>query len=495
LSFVGERGGPTDYGYNYAGGTFAGAGVVAGGANEACEFTAAILGGSNNTIGDVRGGFYGSYQSTISGGAANDIAESGYAFIGGGSQNLIGLAPPYNTAGGSAIVAGYGNTVASPADIIGAGEQNTMVAASTEENPTGGQDAFIGAGYGNSVGSYAGGIGSGEANSVAADYSAIDGGYQNRIRTARAVLAEGQSSFIGAGLKNNVSSNFAGILGGQSNSVTADHAAILGGQGNTTSGQFSSIGGGYTNAVTGTFAAIGGGYANAARGLVATVGGGYANSASGQNATVPGGVRNTAAGRDSFAAGDGSQAKHDGTFVWSDEATGAKTLASTASNQFLVRASGGYALYSSPRLNSGVKLEPGSGSWSSLSDRYSKTAIADVDGARILAKVAALPVSEWSYRAESGGVRHLGPMAQDFRAAFGLGEDDRHISTVDEEGVALAAIKALQSEVVEKDAQIAQLRRAQADADQRLESKYARLERRLDALAHLTSQNSSKIKS
>jgi hypothetical protein len=45
-------------------------------------------------------------------------------------------------------------------------------------------------------------------------------------------------------------------------------------------------------------------------------------------------------------------------------------------------------------------------------------------------------------------------MAQDFHVAFGLGEDDKHISTVDEEGVALSAIKALQAEVAAKDREL-----------------------------------------
>ncbi len=72
-------------------------------------------------------------------------------------------------------------------------------------------------------------------------------------------------------------------------------------------------------------------------------------------------------------------------------------------------------------------------------------------------------MSEWSYREQGIGVRHLGPMAQDFRAAFGLGEDEKHISAVDEEGVALAAIKALQAEVAEKDAALTKLE-ARVDA-------------------------------
>jgi hypothetical protein len=59
----------------------------------------------------------------------------------------------------------------------------------------------------------------------------------------------------------------------------------------------------------------------------------------------------------------------------------------------------------------------------------------------VLEKVQSLPITEWQYKVDSRGQRHLGPMAQDFHAAFGLnGADDKHIATVDEEGVALAAI-------------------------------------------------------
>jgi hypothetical protein len=92
-----------------------------------------------------------------------------------------------------------------------------------------------------------------------------------------------------------------------------------------------------------------------------------------------------------------------------------------------------------------VRLAPGSGAWSNLSDRAMKTGVTPLDDAAVLRKVAALPVSEWSYTSERG-VRHVGPMAQDFYAAFGVGEDDRHITSIDEDGVALAAIKALHAE-------------------------------------------------
>ena len=74
-----------------------------------------------------------------------------------------------------------------------------------------------------------------------------------------------------------------------------------------------------------------------------------------------------------------------------------------------------------------------------------KTDLARIDDADVLDKVARLPIGTWSYLSERG-VRHVGPMAQDFHAAFGVGEDDRHITSIDEDGVALAAIKALHAE-------------------------------------------------
>jgi hypothetical protein len=64
-------------------------------------------------------------------------------------------------------------------------------------------------------------------------------------------------------------------------------------------------------------------------------------------------------------------------------------------------------------------------------------------------------VSTWNYTAQDGSIRHMGPMAQDFRAAFGLGEDDTTISVVDEQGVALAAIQGLYGVVQRRSARIA----------------------------------------
>jgi hypothetical protein len=81
------------------------------------------------------------------------------------------------------------------------------------------------------------------------------------------------------------------------------------------------------------------------------------------------------------------------------------------------------------------------------SDRAVKADFASVDGQAVLAQVASLPIASWRYRTEEPTIRHIGPMAQDFAAAFQVGDDDRHIHVVDGQGVALAAIQGLIQQV------------------------------------------------
>ena len=93
------------------------------------------------------------------------------------------------------------------------------------------------------------------------------------------------------------------------------------------------------------------------------------------------------------------------------------------------------------------------------SDRNAKENFTFVNPRDVLAKVAALPVTEWNYKTDTKGEKHVGPMAQDFHSAFGLnGADDTHISVSDEGGVALAAIQGLNQRGEEKDAEIQQLK-------------------------------------
>lgn len=81
----------------------------------------------------------------------------------------------------------------------------------------------------------------------------------------------------------------------------------------------------------------------------------------------------------------------------------------------------------------------------------------------MLERVAGMPVSTWSYKSEDPTVRHLGPMAQDFHAAFGLGDTDRVYNSIDAHGVALSAIKALYERSLEQDARIDRLERENAE--------------------------------
>jgi hypothetical protein len=91
-----------------------------------------------------------------------------------------------------------------------------------------------------------------------------------------------------------------------------------------------------------------------------------------------------------------------------------------------------------------VLVAPGGGAWQTVSDARKKTAFRAVDGEALLGRLAALPVRSWQYRAQPASTRHVGPTAQDFRRAFGVGESDTTITTVDADGVALAAAQALE---------------------------------------------------
>jgi hypothetical protein len=119
------------------------------------------------------------------------------------------------------------------------------------------------------------------------------------------------------------------------------------------------------------------------------------------------------------------------------------------------------------------------------SDRNLKTNVTPVDVQQVLSGVLALPISTWDFM-NSPGTRHLGPMAQDFHAAFGLGADDKHIATVDADGVALAAIQGL-NEKVESGEQKAESRIG------RLEAENAELKQEVAELRRLMTELSARV--
>ena len=90
------------------------------------------------------------------------------------------------------------------------------------------------------------------------------------------------------------------------------------------------------------------------------------------------------------------------------------------------------------------------------SSRKLKTGFEAVDSAEILQKVSELPVTSWRYRDDDADSKHIGPVAEDFQRLFGVG-DGETLSTVDIDGVVLAAIQGLRGEVEEKERRIAEL--------------------------------------
>ena len=92
------------------------------------------------------------------------------------------------------------------------------------------------------------------------------------------------------------------------------------------------------------------------------------------------------------------------------------------------------------------------------SDRNIKENFQEIEPKEVLAKVATLPITKWNYKEDENRTLHLGPMAQDFAAAFGLGDNEKRISMMDSDGVALAAIKGLNQIVEEKDKEIKDLK-------------------------------------
>ena len=121
------------------------------------------------------------------------------------------------------------------------------------------------------------------------------------------------------------------------------------------------------------------------------------------------------------------------------------------------------------------------------SDRNMKENFGTVDPTEVLSKVLSMPITSWNYKTDKNQLLHIGPMAQDFHAAFGTG-DDTGINVVDSAGVAFGAIQGLHKQLEAKDAKIDDLEAklaAQSDklADQ--DAKLAAQEARLKALEEL----------
>jgi len=132
-------------------------------------------------------------------------------------------------------------------------------------------------------------------------------------------------------------------------------------------------------------------------------------------------------------------------------------------------------------MGSGAHCTAG-GVWTDASDRHAKENFMPLDRGLILEQLADLEVVRWNYKVESPSVQHLGPVAQDFHALFGLGADDKHIASLDTAGVALAAIQGLYEIVQQKNCEIDELREQKDRELSELRTKLAEIEAMLQAL-------------
>ena len=404
-------------------------GTVAGGQeNEATGGSSAIGGGFQNIASGT--------ISTIGGGIGNQ-ATAEFATIGGGGWTTAGDPATANRVTGDyGTIGGGGNNLVEANGTVAGGRQNTARGGSST----------IGGGFRNFTSGISAVIGGGTGNSVNADYATVGGG--------------GWTTADDPNTANRASATYSTISGGGNNQASSSYATVGGGNENHANGNFATVAGGDENGTSAAAATISGGQNNTASGFGAAVGGGANNVASGNYATVPGGRDNTAAGIASFAAGQRATvaAAHDGAMLFADFL--GFDFNSAAANEFAVRATGGVRFVSAVsggNPSAGVTLAPGGGSFSSLSDRNAKENVEEVDTQEVLQQLAAMPVATWNYKTQDEDIRHMGPMAQDFYAAFGVGEDETRISTIDADGIALAAIQGLYEIVQEQEERIAAL--------------------------------------
>ncbi|MFO1313637.1 MAG: tail fiber domain-containing protein [Burkholderiales bacterium] len=318
-------------------------------------------------------------------------------------------------------------------------------------------------------------------NRVTDVYGTVVGGFANLAGNNSGPVNDAYFATVGGGAVNTASGILSTVAGGYQNIASGDSSTVAGGLDNAATGARGTIGGGSGNAASGAFSSVAGGSSNTASGSLSSVAGGSTNSATGYSSTVPGGYSNIASGDYSLAAGARAKATHERSFVWGGSIV--VDTNSIAAGDFVVYAPTAVRMLAGPPGAGGCTLTSGASGWSCSSDRALKSDVAPVDTMSMLERVVAMPVSRWSFTSVPG-VTHVGPMAQDFHAAFGLGDDDTRIAPMDAQGVALAAIQGLNAklerEIAARDAKIAELMAAHA-------IEIAELKRAIDVLLARTS--------
>ena len=378
--------------------------------------------------------------------------------------------------------------------------QGAFAAIGGGEGNAAGQQASVGGGFSNDAGplatagggryndasGYAAAIAGGSSNVGSGYYSVVSGGANND--------ANGYASVIAGGMENSALGNYATVAGGILNQAGAESSFAAGtaahvrspaengpyGDAGTFIWSDSTAGGQAPFTSTGSnqflVRATGGVGINAAplnsHIELSVVANGdpvdYANIFLRQ-ASQPAGIL--------VSAGDATAANNDAGFYLDqyDGSSQYRLLALvggfTGINHANPDASHVFIVGTAPTNGNGAYLTPG-GVWTNGSSRAFKEDFHDVDSGAVLAMLAALPIQTWFYRNDHAEGRHMGPVAEDFRELFGLGSSDGYIGTVDEGGVALAAIQGLNSK---EESDIAALRRENAELRSRLDEVVAKL--------------------
>lgn len=302
------------------------------------------------------------------------------------------------------------------------------------------------------------------------------------VRFGRAPIGPGATSWDDSNMDD---FTFAG-----GNQVTAsDYGSFAyGDQVNVSSTVGVGFGSGVTVSGTAGFSA---GASNVCSGFACTAIG-YTVRAGGQG-SVALGYRTTANNDYSVALGyRASNNTRTGTMVMGDEST-TDSVRNQADNEFRIRYNGGIRLRVSTAANGNT---PGAGgnvgcdltmavpSWTCASSRTLKENYQPVDGEDVLERIRHMPVTTWTMIGADPSVKHLGPVAEDFYAAFGLGLGETAIGLGDIDGVNIAAAKALevrtrtlQDELTRSRQEADALRARVAEQDRVLAELAARLER------------------
>ncbi len=353
-------------------------------------------------------------------------------------------------------------------------------------------------------------VSGGTGNISAYSYTSVGGGERN--------IASGFAATVGGGDNNMASGYGATVCGGEVNIATESNATVCGGENNTASGENATVAGGIGNTASGDNSFAAGYFAQAvnegsfvwaddtgasftstaAEQFSVRAAGGVLLAADVQIGTASSDYHKLALGGGnsegflygSYAAlGDGIHLGYnyyydafgDGVIINSG---GATSRLSVGYGSIVLSTGGVNQAPTAQQLIVETTDVTVNGSFYNNSDRNAKQEFTPVSSTQILAKVTQLPVSEWSYKSDPT-TRHVGPMAQDFHSAFNLGKDDTHIAPMDEGGVALAAIQALNQKLNEKDAEIQKLKDKAARVDS-LEKRLADLER---VVRSLTAKN------